>query len=236
MPVFKYRDPQTGEWVSVGGMGGGSGEVEIPITEEVPSDANVWIDPSEEGVEPSEPSEGGGSIYIGEEPPTGEDVNVWIDMDDAEGEFYNKAEVDALIKGATIPYETGLWNPIFGYAVETTPATITEPQSIKRAFYVKIGKLVYVYMKYTNFSITDPGVGTAAVIRNLPFKVDGDGEMCVLNWRSNATTEEALYGGANSAYNCFYPVTSEFKNLTWKNATIPSNGEIKFSAIYYTMD
>ena len=46
MPVFKYRDPQTGEWINVAG-GGGAGE--IPVTSEPGDNVNVWIDPNEEG-------------------------------------------------------------------------------------------------------------------------------------------------------------------------------------------
>lgn len=47
MPVFKYRDPQTGEWINVAG-GGGKG-VEIPITSEPAADVQIWIDPEEGG-------------------------------------------------------------------------------------------------------------------------------------------------------------------------------------------
>lgn len=44
MPVFKYRDPQTGEWINV--AGGGKG-VEIPITSNPAEDVQIWIDPEE---------------------------------------------------------------------------------------------------------------------------------------------------------------------------------------------
>lgn len=46
MPVFKYRDPQTGEWINVAG---GGGAANIPIQDEPPTSGDLWVDTSEEG-------------------------------------------------------------------------------------------------------------------------------------------------------------------------------------------
>lgn len=47
MPVFKYRDPQTGGWINV--AGGGGGAANIPIQDEPPASVDLWVDTSEEG-------------------------------------------------------------------------------------------------------------------------------------------------------------------------------------------
>lgn len=88
MPVFKYRDPETGEWISVGG--GGSSTEDIVISKEDPVNVDIWIDPDEEA---DESGSSGSGIAIGKEEPTG-DEEVWIDTDDEAGEYYTKEEVD----------------------------------------------------------------------------------------------------------------------------------------------
>lgn len=47
MPVFKYRDPNSGEWINV--AGGGGGAANIPIQDEPPASGDLWVDTSEEG-------------------------------------------------------------------------------------------------------------------------------------------------------------------------------------------
>lgn len=46
MPVLKFRDKETGEWVEVSSGGGG---VSIPISDQPPEDSKFWIDTSEGG-------------------------------------------------------------------------------------------------------------------------------------------------------------------------------------------
>ena len=86
MPVFKYRDPETGEWISVGG--GGSSTEDIVISKEDPVNVDIWIDPDEEA---DGSGSSGSGIAIGDEEPTG-DEEVWIDTDDEAGEYYTKEE------------------------------------------------------------------------------------------------------------------------------------------------
>ena len=47
MPVLKFKNKETGEWIEV--SSGGGGGVSIPISDQPPEDSKFWIDTSEGG-------------------------------------------------------------------------------------------------------------------------------------------------------------------------------------------
>ena len=55
MPVIKYKDPQTSEWVA---LGSGVLGTEIPFSETTPQNDNAWIDPVSESLKYKDPTTG----------------------------------------------------------------------------------------------------------------------------------------------------------------------------------
>ena len=55
MPVIKYKDPQTGNWVA---LGSGVLGTEIPFSENTPENDNAWIDPVSESLKYKDPGTG----------------------------------------------------------------------------------------------------------------------------------------------------------------------------------
>ena len=55
MPVIKYKDPQTGDWVA---LGSGVLGTEIPFSENTPEKDNAWIDPVSESLKYKDPDTG----------------------------------------------------------------------------------------------------------------------------------------------------------------------------------
>ena len=55
MPVIKYKDPQTGDWVA---LGSGVLGTEIPFSENTPEKDNAWIDPVSESLKYKDPGTG----------------------------------------------------------------------------------------------------------------------------------------------------------------------------------
>lgn len=77
MPVIKYKDPQTGNWVA---LGSGVLGTEIPFSENTPENDNAWIDPVSESLKYKDPG-------------TGEVKQAGASKDDT----YTKVETDALL-------------------------------------------------------------------------------------------------------------------------------------------
>ena len=55
MPVIKYKDPQTSDWVV---LGSGVLGTEIPFSENTPEKDNAWIDPVSESLKYKDPGTG----------------------------------------------------------------------------------------------------------------------------------------------------------------------------------
>lgn len=141
-----------------------------------------------------------------------------------------------------LPYEIGTWTPIFGYVVETTPATVTTPTAWDYARYTRIGRLVYIHLHWTGFSITDPGSGEYAVIRGLPFPVAQATQLQLLghNWPqiiepvSNDTSSTHWMGQFLPQIHsgCFAMVDSTWDVFKWKAGTVGSTGRFILSGWY----
>lgn len=235
----KYNGAYTGAQIdeaigkALNGTFNGSG---VYIDPEPPTgDETVWIDTDDNSGGGAGGGGGGGNgVYISPDEPTNGET-VWYDTDDQQGGFYTKKETEALVNSVAVPFETGTWTPIFGYAVETTPATYTTPTGHNNAVYTKIGNLVYVSMYLSGFTITNAGSGTGACIKGLPFVPNGSGAFYPLTWETYVTTADAALGSINHIYKCFYPVTANATNLTWKqDATVQTSGGIRFAAVYTT--
>ena len=55
MPVIKYKDPKTNQWIA---LGSGVLGTEIPFSEDTPENDNAWIDPASESLKYKDPTTG----------------------------------------------------------------------------------------------------------------------------------------------------------------------------------
>jgi hypothetical protein len=147
--ALEYGEPASAEVTTnpeTGGLNvhfglpmGKNGADFLPVVEgdSPPTGIDAWIDPSVDAETGGGGSAGSG-VVISPDEPTDEGADVWIDTDDEEGEFYNKAETEALVdkKIAAVPMGVTmelLWenpNPESDFGEQTINLDLTDANGV----------------------------------------------------------------------------------------------------------